>query len=164
MEASQQPKKFQFVKKEAFMNGEPYVPTPVKDKKDAMNAVLSVVLNHTADVFRGVIDAISEHYKIDKDEMMDIVTSHPAYTSIVLNPVLNDLGYLSKEEAVPPPEPKPKKSTTKKVVPRTPEPVPVPEPEPVPVPTPSVEPTPKKKFVIKKKTVQAVADSRVCLN
>ena len=139
MEAPQPKKKFQFVKKPATVNGEPYVPTPVKDKKDAMNALLCVVLNHTAEVFHGIVDAISDHYKIDKDEMMDIVTGHPAYTSIVLSPVLNDLGYLSKpEESV---APKPKKSTTKKVVSKAPEPAPAPAAEP------------KKKFVIKKKAV-----------
>lgn len=82
---------------------EPYRPLAVKDGKTAMHAALSIILNHTAEVFHGVVDAISDHYKISKDEMMDVILSHPAYTSITTNPVINDLGYMQPE-----PEAKPK--------------------------------------------------------
>ena len=148
------PKKFVFKAKPAMMNGEPYVATPVNDKKDALKAVLSIVMAHTADVFHGIVDAISDHYKIDKDEMMDVIMSHPAYNSIICSPVLNDLGYLSKPDE-PAPAPVPKKSTTKKVGSK-------PQVEPVPTstePAPA-EPAPvKKRFIIKKKATTKAADS-----
>ena len=51
----------------------------VKDPQTAMKAVLEIVFKHTADVFELVVDAISEHYKIDKAEMMDVILKNPAY-------------------------------------------------------------------------------------
>jgi len=119
-------KKFQFKKAEAegtvLASGEAYAPHDVKDGKTALAAVLHLTLNHTADVFHGIVDAISEHYKIPKDEMMDVVMAHPAYTAITLSPMLADLGYFAQPKAESKPEPKPKKKfVVKKAV--------VPEPE-----------------------------------
>lgn len=93
----------------------PYRPIEVKDGKTAMHAVMSIFINHSAEVFHGVVDAISDHYKIPKDEMMDVILSHPAYTDIMVNPILNDLFYLRPEAAAAQApaavtaEPKPKK-------------------------------------------------------
>ena len=73
---------------------------PVKDSKTAMKAVLGIVFQHTADVFELIVDAVSEHYKIDKAEMMDVILKNPAYINKETN-VIIDMGHL--------PEPKPKK-------------------------------------------------------
>jgi hypothetical protein len=80
-------------------------PQPVKDPRTALQAVLSMTLAHTAEVFEAFTTAISEHYGIDRDEMMGVIQEHPAWTGIQLHPVLKDLGYLPAE----PPAPKPKK-------------------------------------------------------
>ncbi len=111
---------------------EPYRPIEVKDGKTAMHAVMSIFMNHSAEVFHGVVDAISDHYKIPKDEMMDVILSHPAYTQIGVNPILNDLYYLRPEavkpesEEKPEPAPKPKK---RYVVKKAVAPAAAPEPE-----------------------------------
>lgn len=106
---------------------EPYKPIEVKDGKTAMHAVMSIFMNHTAEVFHGVVDAISDHYKISKDEMMDVILSHPAYTQIAVNPILNDLHYLRPEAKGPvAPQPKPKRKYVVKAAVASPS-----EPEPV---------------------------------
>jgi len=89
------PKKFVFKTKAALPNGTP-VPVVEKPKtaEDATKAVLAIVLNHTAETFHGIVNAISEHYKLDKDEMMSVVVNHPSFKEGVVDPVLNDLGFL----------------------------------------------------------------------
>jgi hypothetical protein len=81
-----------------------YQPLQVKDGPTAIHALLAITLAHTADVFEGIVDAIHDHYKIDKEEMMRVVVAHPAYTSIQTSKILNDLGYFSAAK----PEPKKK--------------------------------------------------------
>ncbi len=112
-------KKFQFKKTEeqptVLASGEAYQPHEVKDGKTAMAAALHLTLAHTAEVFHGIVDAISEHYKIPKDEMMDVVMAHPAYTGITVSPVLTDLGYFAPAPAPEAPKPK-KKFVVKKAV------------------------------------------------
>ena len=59
-----------------------------KDPQAAMKEVLSLVFQHTAEVFELIVGAVSEHYKIDKAEMMDVILKNPAYinrpTSVIL--------------------------------------------------------------------------------
>ena len=110
--ASSKPK-FAFKRETATLaSGEEFKPAPVADGKTAMHALLSLTLKHTADVLHGVLDAVSEHYKIPKDEIMDVVLQHPAYKEITLDPVLSDLGFLRTAEpvaeAAAPPQEKPK--------------------------------------------------------
>jgi len=62
------------------------------------------VLAHTADVFRAVVDAVAEHYSLDKTEMREVITTHPKYVGVTLNPVLADLGAFERSaEPVDPP-------------------------------------------------------------
>ena len=68
----------------------------VKDPKTAMKAVLSIVFQHTADVFELIVDAVSEHYKIDKTEMMDVILKNPAYINKETNVIL-DMGHLPEK-------------------------------------------------------------------
>jgi hypothetical protein len=112
-------KKFTFKREKVMCDGAPLEPQPVKDTRTALQAVLSMTLAHTAEVFEAFTTAVSEHYGIDRDEMMGVIQEHPAWTGIQLHPVLKDLGYLpaaeplvSVEPAAPaaePPAPKPKK-------------------------------------------------------
>jgi hypothetical protein len=95
--------KFIFKAKKVDASGEPIKQiAPIKGPSTAMSAVLNIIANHTAEVFHAVVDAISEKYKIDKDEMMGVIINHPAYTAITTNPVLNDIETLTEE---PVPEP-----------------------------------------------------------
>ena len=105
-----------------LVNGEEFKAVPVKDGTSAMHAVLAMTLKHTADVFHAVLDAVADHYKISKDEMMDVVLAHPAYKGVVLDPVISDLGFLRQADApvsAPPaeaPKPKAKKFVVKKAL------------------------------------------------
>jgi hypothetical protein len=116
-----------------IVSGKPdgYVQIPVSGATEGTIAALHIVLKHTADVFHGVVDAIAEHYGLNKDEMMDVIAKHPKYTGIVQNPVLEDLGYLHTNASSVKRVYKNKKKTT-----------PVTEAEPVPV---------ENKFKLKKK-------------
>lgn len=114
------PKKFVIKRTEPMRVEEEVFPfTPVKDGPTAMHAVLSILLQHTSDVFHAVVEAVSDHYKIDKEEMMDAVLSHPAYKKQKDNVVFIDMGYLpKKDELTEPPieEPvKPKKFKVKRL-------------------------------------------------
>ena len=74
--------------------GEEYVATPVKDGRSAMTACLHIILKHTADVFEGIVDIVSEKYGIEKDEMMAVVMDHPRFKDMSANPIVQDLGYI----------------------------------------------------------------------
>jgi len=50
-------------------------------------------MNHTAEVFHGVLDGITEHYNIDKAEMMEVIKAHPSYKNIQTPTIINDLCY-----------------------------------------------------------------------
>jgi hypothetical protein len=76
-----------------------YVTIPVTNPTEGTIAALHILLNHTADVFHAIVGAVSEHYKLDKDEMMTVILKHPKYTGVSVNPVLQDMGYLYKEIA-----------------------------------------------------------------
>lgn len=97
-----------------LVSGEEFKPASVTDGKTAIHALLAITLKHTADVLHGVLDAVSEHYKIPKDEIMDVVLQHPAYKGIVLDPIISDLGFLRTEEQAPKPEPPKANPPTKK--------------------------------------------------
>lgn len=109
--ATSSAKNIQFQHSDAPMmaSGEIYPRHDVKDGKTALAAVLHMTLAHTADVFHAVLDAVSDHYKISKDEMMDVVLQHPSYTGVVLSPVLTDLGYFASPGGETKPPQKPKK-------------------------------------------------------
>ena len=85
-------------------NGKPYKKRPIKGPTDALNATLHIILAHTAEVFNATVSAISETYKLDKEEMFEAIRTHPAYTSIQVHPAVKDLGYLlEKTEEAPAP-------------------------------------------------------------
>jgi len=83
-------------------NERPYKKRAIKGPKDAILATLDIVLAHTADVFHAVVDAISEKYGLDKEEMFEAIRTHPSYSSIEMHPSVRDLGYQLAEEAQAP--------------------------------------------------------------
>ena len=131
---------------------------PVTDAKSGMQAALTILFSHTADVFQGIVEAIADKYKLDKEEMISVIVAHPAFTEIKLHPILQELGpEPSALEHVPV-----KKAMKKVVVKPSPEPAPsveasvealaepTPSVEALPEPTPSVEAVKSKKFKVKK--------------
>ncbi len=105
--------------------GETFEPVQVKNGKTAMTACLHMILKHTADVFEGIMEIVSEKYGIDKDEMMDVVMDHPRFKDMSSNPVVEDLGYIidtRQEPAAAPPIEEPAKPKTRvfKIKPKVP--------------------------------------------
>lgn len=78
----------------------------ITSANEGLKATLDVLFKHTADVFMSIVDVISEKYKIDKQEMLDVIKNHPKYTGMELNPVLKSLE--------PPPKPSKKPAYLKK--------------------------------------------------
>lgn len=93
-------------------NGESYEKerVPITDAKTATRACLHMILKHTADMFVGIVEIVSETYKIDPDEMMNVITSHPRYKEMTVDPVMLDLGYILDPAAA---EPKPAATVAK---------------------------------------------------
>lgn len=89
-------KKFQFKPKAVVKEGVEIVTTPITNAHTGMEAVMNIVLAHTADVFRAVVDAVAEHYSLDKEEMMEVITRHPKFVEVTTHPVLSDAGAFSK--------------------------------------------------------------------
>ena len=91
-------------------NGESYEKerVPVTDAKTATRACLHMILKHTADMFVGIVEIVAEKYKIDPDEMMNVITSHPRYKDMIVDPVMLDLGYILGPEPAAASVPKPK--------------------------------------------------------
>jgi len=57
-----------------------------------------MLLKHTAEVFEVAVEAISEKYGLDIEELSATITSHPKYKDLYVNPVLHDVGYLPEEK------------------------------------------------------------------
>lgn len=104
--------------------GDAYVPIPIKDGKAAMTACLHMILKHTADVFEGIVDIVSEKYGIDKEEMMTVVMDHPRFKDMSANPIVEDLGYImdTREATAVPAVPATEEKKTKvfKIKPKAP--------------------------------------------
>jgi hypothetical protein len=76
----------------------------VKDAETAMAAVMHMVLKHTADMLRGVLGAVAEHYGLDEEEVVMVAAEHPRVKMLVVEPALQDLGYLVRSAAESAPE------------------------------------------------------------
>lgn len=107
-------------------DGTPYVTVPVKDGGSAMRACLHMILKHTADMFVGIVEIVAEKYEIDPDEMMQVITEHPRYKEMHVDPVMHDLGYIvnggaaAAAAAAASPEPKPPVRRVMKIKPKAP--------------------------------------------
>jgi hypothetical protein len=85
--------KLKFQSRQVELGGVVYNPVKVTDGASALSALLAITMNHTAEVFHSVLDGISEHYKIDKAEMMEVIMAHPSYKNIQTPTIINDLCY-----------------------------------------------------------------------
>jgi len=77
------------------------VPPESVEVKEATTIVLGIVFSHVADIFKGILEAVAEHYKIDPKEMIDVVKNHPSVTEIALHPAVYDLGYMPELGTTP---------------------------------------------------------------
>lgn len=84
-------------------NGKPYKKRAVSSSTSALNATLHIILAHTADVFNATVNAISETYGIDSEEMFEAIRTHPDYMSIQVHPAVKDLGYILEKTPEPAP-------------------------------------------------------------
>jgi len=85
--------KLKFQSRQVETDGVIYNPVKVTDGASALSALLAITMNHTAEVFHGVLDGITEHYNIDKAEMMEVIKAHPSYKNIQTPAIINDLCY-----------------------------------------------------------------------
>ena len=85
--------KLKFQSRQVELDGVIYKPVKVTNGASALSALLAITMNHTAEVFHGVLDGITEHYKIDKAEMMEVIKAHPSYKNIETPTIINDLCY-----------------------------------------------------------------------
>ena len=84
-------------------NGKPYKKRAVSSPTSALEATLHIILAHTADVFNATVNAISETYGIDSEEMFEAIRTHPDYMSIQVHPAVKDLGYIQEKRVAPEP-------------------------------------------------------------
>ncbi len=82
-------------------NGKPYKKRAVSSPTSALEATLHIILAHTADVFNATVNAISETYGIDSEEMFEAIRTHPDYMSIQVHPAVKDLGYIEEKRVAP---------------------------------------------------------------
>ncbi len=113
-----------------------YKAHPIGDSKDAFRAALAMILKHTADMFVVILEAVSDKYGHDVNEMMQVVIDHPKYKEFQLHPVLYDMGYLERPAAAA-------AATAAAATEQNSEPV-------HPDPAPAAPVAPKRKFRIKK--------------
>ncbi len=100
-------------------NGETYTPVPITDGKTAMRACLHMILKHTADMFEGLVDVVAEKYKLDKEEMMNVIIDHPRFKEMSVDPVMLDLGYILDPAGAAGAAEPPKKIRIMKIKPKT---------------------------------------------
>ena len=78
----------------------------IRDKKVTC-LVLEMILKHTADVFETLVEIVAEKYDIERDEMFAVITKHPKWKGMVVDPALHALTAEPAAPAEPAPEPAP---------------------------------------------------------
>jgi len=73
-------------------DGTLYVPIKIDKPSDAMIVLHHTILRHTADMFRAMTSAIAERYKLDENEILETIATHPNFKNFVAHPILTDLG------------------------------------------------------------------------
>jgi hypothetical protein len=73
----------------------PPLQIPVKTPSEGMRAIVHVVLQHTAEFFDHIVKAVGEKYGISEDELSAVITSHPEYSKLKINPLMGDQTSLS---------------------------------------------------------------------
>lgn len=69
--------------------------------KDGLRLMLLSTLKHMADFQMMMLNVIGEKYKLDVDEMIEVIQSHPSYTSSILdlNPLVADFASMTVKES-----------------------------------------------------------------
>ena len=112
-----------------------YIPKEIVGYREAYAASLHLVFKHVADFHVAMLEIIAEKYGHDVDEMVKVVQEDSRIKDMTVNPVISGLGIISQKDVPLPP---------------------VEAPPPVPVEVPA-EAAPKKKLIVKRKTVVAPA-------
>ena len=75
-----------------------FIPKNIKTNRDAYGASLAIMLKHMADFHYTILEVLSEKYKIDIDDMVSVLNSHPKYQDVVRQPIVSSLGYFETED------------------------------------------------------------------
>ena len=67
------------------------IPCPGVGANSAMATLLRMTFKHTADVITTMMGVVAQHYKIDPEEMMEVVRAHPRFQELPVEPVIHDL-------------------------------------------------------------------------
>jgi hypothetical protein len=102
-----------FLNEPVFVNRDgtltPYIPFRVTEHRQAYGASLHLIFNHVADFHRSMLEILSEKYNIPVNDMIDVVSKDPRFVDMVVQPVIQTMGYFDKEdgEKVIPPSSQP---------------------------------------------------------
>ena len=86
----------------------PYIPKEIVGHREAYAVTLNLLFKHIADFHTNMIAIIAEKYNLDAAEMIGSVCEDPRYQQMLQHPVIESMGYFSKEDLakqIPPPAP-----------------------------------------------------------
>jgi hypothetical protein len=75
-----------------------FIPKNIKTNRDAYGASLAIMLKHMADFHYTILEVLSEKYKINIDDMVSVLNTHPKYQDVVSQPIVSSLGYFETED------------------------------------------------------------------
>lgn len=73
----------------------------IHSARDAYTASLHVIFAHVADFHEMIVRIISQKYGIPEEEILRVVTEHPDYVNMQVNPVIKSLGYFDQSDTDP---------------------------------------------------------------
>lgn len=79
-------------------NNPNYSDIKIDNAHDAFAASLHLIIAHVSDFHKLMIRIISEKYKIPVEEIMSVITEHPDYANMYVNPTFTSLGLFTQED------------------------------------------------------------------
>jgi hypothetical protein len=76
----------------------PYIPKEIVGHREAYAVTLNLLFKHIADFHTNMIAIIAEKYALDAAEMIGVVCEDPRYQQMLQHPVIESMGYFSKED------------------------------------------------------------------
>jgi hypothetical protein len=76
----------------------PYIPKEIVGHREAYAVTLNLLFKHIADFHTNMIAIIAEKYNLDAAEMIGAVCEDPRYQQMLQHPVIESMGYFSKED------------------------------------------------------------------
>jgi hypothetical protein len=92
--ASQQPVRRKItIKKEPVVmaNGQTLEPIRITDPKSAYRTSMLMLFQHVADIHMAILEIMEEKYGHSVEEMLAVVSAHPKWQDMLVNPMVHDL-------------------------------------------------------------------------